>query len=641
MSPDRTESRRGPSTQEIQLPPNEYALTRRQLEKLVQNNPGTDILNPRLIERKFGKSGEKFDPAQYDPPRVVWVQTRPDKKELLIEDGHHRTTTVLKHYEAIRRKYPDFQPVVRDVTASYLKDRTSSQTESESRHFKKLPPEMTLSATEEDYPQALTLEEYLDALVQPTADQKEIASQRTATMLIKSWESIIGSDELASKFSALAAFTYLERPELVKAKNEFDARMQLDKERVFFASDTLDERAKIREALLRTRTLLQRVEVKPREVAQATFVIISARKEFIGGEQSAHKQIAGLLYHPAIREKMMQAYGPGAELVEETQRLAAEIVQQLTIRGPKPDKVLTKNSIAALGISKDREIMYQALMDRRLTIQESEEVLKADHPQEKYTALVHQYNNRLLTKAYASRKNVTTLSSVEERLINDLCDRNISPVLIERTIHIISMSTKVIQSAEDLLSQLENNSTPEAETVKNEIRRKIRGISSHHMLSLAEQYLPELQRATEEAKLFIKGPGEEATVVYEQSLLGDQQVILDALRSLSPGLRKTVLSGQIALDEAIIRQRERNAAIAAGDAPMDLNDDEEERKSTSSKGQLSDEVYESPHLLNSVKGMKTKLTRLTPLDVTPTVREQLEQLRGIIDEKLGAASKEK
>lgn len=167
---------------------------------LVRDNPAANIVNGETYRRMR----INFDPEFFDFPQVARVITYSSEgKEVIrifVIDGHTRTKYAYDHREDTSIPNWRFDRIpVRDVTGASLHD-----------------PNVVPEEEQQQGRNALTMIQYLRAVVPPTIEHSLIAPDRIAGHLINGWRNIVG-EELSTKYSAVAAISLLEDPRVPTA----------------------------------------------------------------------------------------------------------------------------------------------------------------------------------------------------------------------------------------------------------------------------------------------------------------------------------------------------------------------------------------------------------------------------------------
>lgn len=260
-------------------------------EELLRHNPAGQIVNIRSIQQMEGK----FVPDLFHPLAVARVATHEGEVEYLVCDGLNRLYYAASHKNDTFPEKPGFtlNPVrAYDATDAYLANPAIVR---QSEHPAGL--------------NALTLQEYVRAVLPTTAVHVEIAPQRIAAHLIRAWGNIVGV-EVANRFSLLAALEYLDSGR---------------RERVFFADQTPQDAEAVAKALRELNQLLSEHRISSSEVKRDAFMLVANQSQIIGGERVALREVQGLIYHPVFAKKIRDQY----PLVGDQERLRAQFGEEI------------------------------------------------------------------------------------------------------------------------------------------------------------------------------------------------------------------------------------------------------------------------------------------------------------------------
>lgn len=635
---------RGLTPEERLIKHPEYRLTREQLTTLVSINPGTEILNKSLLERRFGKDGQNFDPGQFDLPRVVWVQVTPDRKELLIEDGHHRAHTVDTHWDTIQDRHPGFEFKVRDVTQFYIRKRKGAVVgvpSDDPMTAEVTPPtELVVEASAAQPPPALTIEEYLDALIEPTASQPEVASLRVAVTLMKSWDGIVNNANASEKYTALSAFTMLEDIQAGIRGRDLDKQTHrvIDAKGNFFNENTPKEAQAIREGLHRMYDIISRTKVKAKHVAQAAIVILSAKADTIGGPGQAARQVAGLLHTTEIQKKLHREYGSGRERDIAIREISQEIVSVLTTR--MAGKEVKGTGIPRLDVVKFNEILYRALLHPRISLQQLRELVAlysqyydSETVDQKYKEFLTQGFQEDLTAFYTDLiPRGAVISDVEQAIITlyatGLAHRDTTEVPL-RDKHNLREQGRLARTlsarAVALLKRLRESEFGDADAQRRITRAHelLSESSSPFYLNLHLEKLgivlnDEAERlAASEASSSAKGATDHSQEVTAS--VSVEEVLVTYL-NLPSRLRGPVREGNMTLEEAVLRHETLRAARSAG------ANGSSDGSSGNHDHTLPESVGLPVHILKGISGIKTRLRHIEPHNVIGPVADDLREV---------------
>lgn len=460
MSPDRQESK----PEGLVLRSNESVLTRPQISKLAQLNPLTAILNPVAYEINFGTSAEKFHPDNFDAIHVAWVQVTPDRKELLILDGLHRTSVADEHYDEITRRFPDFRFVIRNVTGTHLLRGTGERDQQPGSIMPTdMPEELAIEAQAHEFPPALTIEQYMHATIDTMQHHKNILPLRVAGTLMKRWNGFVG-DALYEKFSGLAALAYLENPN-VPNRDRDPAKLKeyLDRQTEFFAGDTRREREAIRAGLITMEDLITRHRISRSDAASSAFIIVGTQADIIGGRDATIRQIAGLLHTPNAYKKLRDSYGSGEALgigIREVSR-----------------RLANAGTSAPHRATKELRPIYEALTDPTLEMADFTTVLRTQPQKREISLEAIRAKKRAASfkERYQTDLGLTTLSLFEESAIDAVAAKDpriMGPMGFQHARDMIFRAARLREDADRLLKRIETTRLLDADE-KNQLTRAL------------------------------------------------------------------------------------------------------------------------------------------------------------------------
>lgn len=263
--------------------------------ELMLDNPAALIVNREMYERMK----RHFAPERLDPPQVVWVNTYSSTHGHVIRrfvvDGMTRTKFAADYKDLVFPEYPGFdlkRLMVRDVTEAQMMDPTV------------VPITERLEGA-----RALTMIQYLRAVVPPTVEHSQIAPDRIAAHLINGWENIIGAD-LAEKFPAIAALDFFSDRNVPTA-NKNDLRRYLDRQGELFVDEqplSREDRERLFNGLGDMAQILVETKlIDHKPIIESAFSLVSTKSPVIGGEKETTKQIYGLLHLPLVAAKIGQS----------------------------------------------------------------------------------------------------------------------------------------------------------------------------------------------------------------------------------------------------------------------------------------------------------------------------------------------
>lgn len=625
----------------------EYRLTRQQLSTLVHINPGTDILNRTLLNRKFGKAGESFDPDRFDLPQVVWVQVAPNRKELLIEDGHHRSHVVDANWDTIQGKHAGFEFRVRDVTDFYISKRTDAKQHQDTSPSTRPLDQLVVEASAQQDPPALTIEEYLEALVGPTAEQPEVASLRVAVTLMKTWEGMLASSETAEKFSALSAFSFLEGIEngLTASTREKRVHTLIDGHKSFFKGEDPGDVVAIRRGLHRMHDIMSGTKVKPKQVAQAATFIMSSKPESIGGATQVEKQVAGLLYTHDIQRKFEDEFGTGAGRDRALQRVASVISDNFQKRSTRRE--VQSSGLARTDIVRFREIMLRALLHPRISINQFLEIITTEgtstEVEAKYRHVLTDNIQDVLTSSLTQRSGGAEVTEAESIVVGVYAQSLayesgivITPTHLRLVGEHAAYARVLFESASRLVDRIQL--TPELDkTAADRILQAREKVVACSNPSLFGRLLSEMDSVIhqETTQIRMVAALQESPPRGQTGFdVADMAGMIDVYVSLSPGLQRQVRNGSLTFADAVAEQRRRDDARPPDSHPnlspdVQVGDRGRVRETT---GPIENEV--SPDPLQRVQAIKTLLGDIPAEDVVGPVRDEMQDVLLMVLDRL-------
>ena len=357
---------------------------------LMRDNPAALIVNKESYQR----IAAHFSPEQFDPPQVVRVKTYASRQgeviRVFVIDGLTRIKFASDHQEAAVPDYPNFSLKsipIKEVTNSLLKN-----------------PLVVLPEERKENQQALTMIQYLRAVIPPTVEHSEIAPDRIAAHLINGWGNMVGKD-LSRKFSALAALSFFDNPRVPTATDEMLHKF-LESQVELVAWETKEERIKIQNALLEMGSIIRQSKLFKEQVVQAAFIHVTADSSVIGGEKEAQKQIYGLLHIPEVEKKITQAFSQIGEREEKRFQLGKIISQAFNKFAPLHDGQRTIDTL------------HKVLKDPNLDFSHVVDVFNSLNPSEQYDQVRQEINRDKLTRYYLRNQNKDKLTELESLLID-------------------------------------------------------------------------------------------------------------------------------------------------------------------------------------------------------------------------------
>lgn len=390
---------------------------------LMKDNPAALIVNQTMYKRIA--AGE-FSPVRCGKPQAARVKTYSAEHgeviRLFVTDGLTRTKYVNDHYlDEIQHKHPGWKFRVEDMTEEILKDITIV-----------FPQERQADQ------QALTMLQYLRAIVEPTKIHAEIAPDRIAAHLINGWEVMVGK-ELAEKFSATAALSFLA--ETTVAERMLRDHLRKQTQLVVGIDEEADK--KLRQSLLDVAAVIREAGLDSGVTAKSAFLLVGVHSPVIGGERKAREEIYGVLYSPEVDSKLSRAF-PDKK------------VDQELMRG-QFDKAL-QQLFQNFAVKPDSEIIIRqtlkALKDDNIELHHFRDIVAAQNPAIKYERIVEQINRDRLVNTYLQIQGKEALTGFELILIEQLGGKVADAKIILDTIITIGEACDILHQVADFRNQL-------------------------------------------------------------------------------------------------------------------------------------------------------------------------------------------
>lgn len=362
-------------------------------EDLVKGNPAVLIVN-RIT---YSAMESHFSPTQLDCPQVAWVMVHGDlglERKLLIVDGFTRTKYCADHREEILLEYPNFRFAANEITSSLLKNPL-------------ICPEK--NAEKQD---ALSVTQYLRAVVPYTIVHGEIAKERIAAHLINSWRNMVGI-KIASEFSATAALAFLWQTSYVwqpSGSNEIEFQKILKRQKQFFINETGEEHQVLIKGFSEIFGIIKESKLDSKVVALAAFRLVGRESTVIGGGGEARKQIHGLLHSAQLREKLTG----DEDSLAERENLRVQIIEAVLKGYRRFSRKDDKEQIEAIN---------EALLDSTLTIRKTLDVISSPDPRISYLKARVNSNVNKLGACYlrlVNKERMSELDDLERRLVVNL-----------------------------------------------------------------------------------------------------------------------------------------------------------------------------------------------------------------------------
>lgn len=369
---------------------------------LMRDNPAALVVNTE----SYNRISASFNVDQFDPPQVVKVRTYTSEGQeeirLFVVDGHTRTKFASDNPNVIVDSFRFLQIPVRDVTVGQLRS-----------------PIIVPAGERERSQAALTMVQYLRAVIPPTIEHSQIAPERIAAHIIKGWRSMVGED-IAARFSAISALSLLEGSRVQIATDAL-LNQSLRSQREIMAGETTQERARLNKALLEMASIVRQTRLFKERIAEAAFMLVASGSQVIGGERESLRQIYGILHTPAVETRLEDLS------IGEREQTRAELAQSL---------ITAFKKFAGHG-DKERIVstLVQSIGDRNLTLDQVRGILSADTPQQKYDEFRQAKNLERVKGAYQRTQGAEEISDKELTLLDNLArkthleDRDVAPIV--------------------------------------------------------------------------------------------------------------------------------------------------------------------------------------------------------------------
>lgn len=363
-------------------------------EELIKDNPAGLIINPTT----YNTLKVAFDPVLFDIPQVVRVRTySPQHGEitkLFVVDGLNRTKYVADHKEELEKKHPNWRFYVKDVTDSYL-------------HHPDVVRQEDLTIQQNQIGStALTTIQYLRAVIPWTKAHGAIAPDRIAAHLINGWESMIG-DQTAKRFSALAALSFLASPAVSQATDEMLGKYLGRQDRITGEEKTINQRRAMENKLREMASIIRESDLRASQVAKSAFKLVAERSSIIGGDEKAQEQVYGLLYSPAVENKLEAVFperGPREQARDQLREFIIETMQQLSV-------VYKRDSEQIM------PAIEEPLKDSVINFNRVVEIFQSGDPRRRYREIKQEINYERIKQAFVKVQRKEELSDIAQVLI--------------------------------------------------------------------------------------------------------------------------------------------------------------------------------------------------------------------------------
>lgn len=357
--------------------------------ELIRNNPAGFIVN----EAQYGRMNAYFSHLQFQPvqvARVIVSTPLGEQIEMKLIDGNTRTKFAADNKGKVRPEAPDYSFDTIDgidVTDSLLRNP------------------LVVYPGEQTGQKSLTTMQYLRAVVEHTIVHSEIVVDRIAAHLVNGWEDMVG-ENIARRFSALAALTLLWGPNISLATDALLKR-SLDQQGQFMAGESREERNLIEKEILEMASIIRsaKLSIRKEEITRAAFNMVMKGSPEIGGEESAQREVEGLLYLEALEVKLAQSF-PDLGSREEVRLQFGQFLKESL----KKPRVEAQQIIDAF---------QNSIKDPELTLDQVIGILTSDSPRTRYNEIKVEINAGKLEQHYQST--ITgELSEIETNLIKQL-----------------------------------------------------------------------------------------------------------------------------------------------------------------------------------------------------------------------------
>ncbi len=362
----------------------EFTFSPEQIAELVSANPQSQVYNPAVYEQL-----KNFDPRQFHPINVAWVQEGDGQIVIHVVDGHNRLWFAHEHPEVLAQHGISVRAL--DVTFQYL-----SSEERGKRHF-------------------LSASEYLSSVVEPTRQQAEIAPRRVAVHFVTTWVDLIGP-ELSQRFSTTAALHVLAGiPAINRIGSNESLLQKLHTLGKLIPEETTAERTQIINAVLELHKILlsYRGIFNSQQILKELFLLIGEKHSLIGGEQQALLEIFGLLNSDELHQKLSQDYSDYSDRVAIVENLTSLLL----------DKLAVSMSSSKMGL--DMRLMLQIVHNPQLRLQEILHILASDDVKQTYENGLRKRYRADLERHYAATVGFSKEDPALESLFLDFFARNI------------------------------------------------------------------------------------------------------------------------------------------------------------------------------------------------------------------------
>lgn len=380
---------------EVLVLPEKTKILWRDPDELLKDNPAALIINRDAYDgMKVHFSEARFLSSLPHIARVE-IYAPGDKIEAeLIIDGLTRTKFASDHKGKVLKEAPNMkfdQIRIIDITDDLLKDE-------------RIVPEPERRENQT----ALTLVQYLRAVIPWTVAHQDIAPERIASYLINSWKGMVGYD-LAEKFPALAALSFFAN-DRVNNHTEREFEKSLQRQERFVANEQKEERERLKRALCDIAEIIRKSNLRETDVEQSAYSLIGSRSAVIGGAKETQEQIFGLLRSEAFGNKLNREY---PDRLAEAEKIRLEFARAL-------EEAFVRLSPDIPGNDTARSEVRRALNDLSLSIDQTLQIITAYSPIKRYNEIMIDLNRQTLKRHYCTLVKRWSLMQTEDVLINNL-----------------------------------------------------------------------------------------------------------------------------------------------------------------------------------------------------------------------------
>lgn len=363
-------------------------------EKLMRDNPAALIVNTDT----YASMEAHFSEARFleSHPEAAWVEiyTPQGITEILLEtDGLTRTKFARDHKGKVLPEAPNVrfdQIQVFNITAELLQDPRI------------VPPEERRPGQ-----RALTMEQFLRAVIKPTIAHQEIAPDRIAGHLMNAWVGWVGPD-LAERFPAVSALSFLADSRTSKATDD-ELRKTLARQDKIVVDEQREERDRLNKGLRSMAAIIRESKLQWGDVEQAAYFLVGSGSDVIGGSVETRNQIHGLLRSGAFERKLAREYtqrGPAENIRLECAGALEEAFKRFADRSQDSERCLQE--------------IRRAVDDESLTIGQTVQIVTSAAPDQEHFTIIRDKNRETLRIRYLVAAKKQNLTPTEQLLIGNL-----------------------------------------------------------------------------------------------------------------------------------------------------------------------------------------------------------------------------